>query len=182
LVNILVAVVDSGGGWATLRPAVLLALLVGGVMLASQLLGSISGTIRMIQGELVGDYLRSLVHRQSVSLDLAFYDLPEYYDHLHRARDQAATGPLSLLENIGGLFQNGITLVAMAAILLPYGAWLPVALLASTLPARYVVLRYRSRAHRRWLRTTADERRGLVLRLAVDRPGGCGRAAPVRAG
>jgi ATP-binding cassette, subfamily B, bacterial len=84
-VNSLVAVVDSGGSWATLRPVLLTALLVGGVMLASQLLGSISGMIRMIQGEPIGDYLRSLVHRQSMTLDLAFYDLPEYYDHLHRA-------------------------------------------------------------------------------------------------
>ena len=110
-------------------------------MLVSQLPGSVAGTIRMIQEELVGDYMRSLVHRQSVSLDLAFYDLPDYYDHLHRARDQAAYGPISLLENIGDLIQNGITLVTMAAILLPYGAWLPVALLASTLPALYVVVR-----------------------------------------
>ena len=92
-------------------------------------------------------------------LDLAFYDLPQYYDHLHRARDRGRYRPLSLVESIGALIQNGITLVAMAAILLPYGAWLPVALLVSTLPALYVVLRYRSREHRRWLRTTADERR-----------------------
>ena len=159
LVDGLVQVVGAGFAWETIRPLLLTALLMGAVMLTSQLLGSVSGMIRMVQGELVGDHVRSLVHRQSVALDLAFYDLPQYYDHLHRARDQAASGPLSLVESIGALIQNGITLVTMAAILLPYGAWLPVALLASTLPALYVVLRYRSREHRRWLRTTADERR-----------------------
>ena len=159
LVDGLVQVVGAGFAWATIRPLLLTALLMGAVMLTSQLLGSVSGMIRMVQGELVGDHVRSLVHRQSVALDLAFYDLPQYYDHLHRARDQAASGPLSLVESIGALIQNGITLVTMAAILLPYGAWLPVALLASTLPALFVVLRYRSREHRRWLRTTADERR-----------------------
>jgi ATP-binding cassette subfamily B protein len=140
-VDSLVRVVGAGLAWATVRPVLMTALLMGDVMLVSQLPGSVAGTIRMIQEELVGDYMRSLVHRQSVSLDLAFYDLPDYYDHLHRARDQAAYGPISLLENIGDLIQNGITLVTMAAILLPYGAWLPVALLASTLPALYVVVR-----------------------------------------
>jgi ATP-binding cassette, subfamily B, bacterial len=62
------------------------------------------------------------------------------------------------VESIGGLIQSAITLGTMAAILLPYGAWLTVALVASTLPALCVVLRYRTREHRRWLRTTADER------------------------
>ena len=47
----------------------------------------------------------------------------------------------------------------MAAILLPYGAWLPVALLISTLPALYIVLHYRVREHRYRLRVAADERR-----------------------
>ncbi len=159
LVNSLVRTVGAGLAWATLRPVVLTALLIGGVMLASQLLGGVAALIRLLQGEVVGDYLRALVHRQSVALDLAFYDLPEYYDHLYRARNKAAEGPVSLLENTGSLIQNGVTLVTMAAILLPYGAWLPVSLLASTLPALYVVLRYRAREHQRWLRTTADERR-----------------------
>ena len=54
---------------------------------------------------------------------------------------------LALLESLGGLLQNSITLVAMAALLLPYGAWLPVGLLARTLPTLYIVLHIRAREH-----------------------------------
>ena len=159
LVNSLVAVVSSGGDPATLMPALLLALLMAGVILLTQMLTSIATWVRTIQGELVSDYVTSLVHRQSARLDMAFYDSPDYYDHLHRARAEAGRRPVSLLESLGGLLQTSITLVAMAAILLPYGVWLPASLLVSTLPALYIVLHFRVREHRYRLRTTGDERR-----------------------
>ncbi len=159
LVDSLAAVVGAGGAWETIRPAVLLAILMGGLLLLTQLLEAASGWIRTAQAEYVRDYISGLIHRQSAALDLAFYDSAEFYDHLHRARNEASYRPLSLLENLGSLLQNGLTLTAMGVILLPYGAWLPVALLISTLPAFYVLLKHNLRQHRWWLRRTPDERR-----------------------
>jgi len=53
--------------------------------------------------------------------------------------------PVALVENLGTLFQSGLTLVAMLA---RFGWWLPVALFASTAPALGVVVRYALRQHR----------------------------------
>jgi ATP-binding cassette subfamily B protein len=47
----------------------------------------------------------------------------------------------------------------MAAVLMRYGAWLPPALLVSTLPAFYVVVRASRQYHVWWNATTADRRR-----------------------
>jgi ATP-binding cassette subfamily B protein len=44
-------------------------------------------------------------------------------------------------------------------VLIPYGLWLPVVLVTSTLPALYVVLHFTLRQHQRRVRTTPDERR-----------------------
>jgi ATP-binding cassette, subfamily B, bacterial len=159
VVNRLVALVGSGGDWAALRPAVLLVLAVGVLMLLEQLLSTASAWIRAGQAEAVTDHVTGMVHAQCVRLDLGFYDTPAYFDRLHRARAEAAYRPLSLLESLGALLQNGITLVAMGAVLLPYGMWLPVALLVSTLPALYIALHYRVREHRYRQRVAADERR-----------------------
>ena len=90
---------------------------------------------------------------------LACYDNAEFYDHLHRARAEAGSRPVALLDNPGGILQNSITLVSMLAVLAPFGLWLPGALLASTLPALYVVLRHALDQHYWRMRTTADERR-----------------------
>jgi ATP-binding cassette subfamily B protein len=159
LVNSLVAALGAGTDWARIGPAMVLIGLMAGILLLTEFLRSATSWVRTAQSELVQDYISALIHRQSVAADLAFYELPDYYDHLHRARSDASYRPVALLESLGSLLQNSITLVAMAVVLIPYGLWLPIALLASTLPAFGVVLRYTLRQHQWRLRTTADERR-----------------------
>ncbi len=159
LVDGLVAAVEAGGNWETVQPTLILVALMAGVLLAKELLNSITGWIRTAQSELVKDHINTLIHKKSVAVDLAFYESPEYYDHLHRARAEAQYRPLALLENAGNLVRNSITLLAMAAVLIPLGVWLPIALFLSTFPALVVVLRYSSRQHQWRLSRTADERR-----------------------
>ena len=159
LVDGLVEAVAAGGSWQSVRPTLMLVALMAGIMLVNELLRSAANWVRAVQAELVKDHVHALIHEKSVAVDLAFYESPEYYDHLHRARVEAQVRPLGLLENAGSLAQNGITLLAMVAILLPFGLWLPIALLISTFPALFVVLRYSLRQHRWRLRTTPDERR-----------------------
>ena len=159
LVDGLVAAVDAGGSWESVRPTLILVALMAAVMLANELLKSVTGWVRTAQSQLVRDHISTLIHEKSVSVDLAFYESPEYYDHLHRARAEANFRPLALLENAGALGRNSITLLAMAAVLIPLGLWLPIALFISTLPALVVVLRYSSRQHQWRLRRTSDERR-----------------------
>jgi ATP-binding cassette subfamily B protein len=159
LVDSLVEVMGEGGTWEAIKPTVLLAALMGIVLLLTQLLGSVSNWIRTAQSEAVRDHITSLLQAQALRLDLSFFDSSDYYDHLHRARIEAGHRPVSLLENLGSLLQNGITLVAMAAVLLPYGVWLPLALLASTLPALWVTVAHNLREHLWRQERTADERR-----------------------
>ncbi len=158
LVDSLDALLEAPNSPEALAPAIIYGLLMGAVMLASQVLGSISNWVRTALSELVQDYVNSMVHRQSVALDLAFYDSPEYFDRLHRARAEASYRPVALLENVGSLVQHGISLAALATVLIPYGAWLPLVLLVSMIPALYVTLQHNLRQHKWRLRTTADER------------------------
>jgi ATP-binding cassette, subfamily B, bacterial len=187
VVDGLVAAIRAGGSWEAFRPALLGAGLLGAVLLLGELLGAASSFARRAQSERVRDRIADLLLRQSTRVDLAFYDSPEYFDRLHRARDEAGYRPLALLESFGLLAQNGLTLAAMAAVLLPYGFWLPLALLASTVPALAVVVRQRVRMHRWWLAHTADERRSdyydwvLTARDAAAEVGFFGLGASFRA-
>jgi ATP-binding cassette subfamily B protein len=156
------AVVDSvvaairGQG---VQPAIVAAALMAGVLLASELLRSAASYVRTAQSGLVHNNISALIHEKSVAADLAFYDSPEFYDHLHRAKDEASYRPGALMDSIGTLGQSAITLVAMAAVLIPYGAWLPAALAVGTLPALYVALRFSLLQHAMRRRMTQDERR-----------------------
>jgi len=159
VVDGLVAAMRAGGAWAAFRPALVVAGVLAGVLLLDELLRAAAAFARRAQSELVRDRIADLLLLQSTRVDLAFYDSPEYFDRLHRARDEAGYRPLVLIESFGILLQNALTLAAMAVVLLPYGVWLTLALLASTLPALVVVVRQRVRVHRWWLEHTADERR-----------------------
>jgi len=158
LVDSLVVAIASGAWWQRIEPVVTSAALIVGVLLATELLQSAIEWIRTAQSEHIQDHIRELVHKKSVSVDLAFYETPDYYDRLHRARNDASSRSLALLENGGNLLKDGITLLAMATVLMPYGWWLPIALLVSTLPALYVVFHFNRRYHRWWERTTPERR------------------------
>jgi ATP-binding cassette, subfamily B, bacterial len=156
LVNGITAAVASGAGW---RPILLPAALMAAALLLTELLRGVTQWIRTVQSELVQDHITALIHRKSLEADLAFYESPEFYDHLHRARNEATYRPIALLETLGNLLRNGITLVAMLIVLANFGPWLPVALLASTLPVFAVVLRDAVRQHEFRIRVTPIERR-----------------------
>lgn len=136
-------------------PIALIALL----WLAGQIAASLVTWVRTAQAELVQDRIHSLIHSQALALDVAFYDNPESYDLLHRARVDAITQPIALLESMGALLQNGITLVVLAAMLAGYAWWLPLILVGSALPGLWTVGRYVLREHRWRLANTVNERR-----------------------
>jgi ATP-binding cassette subfamily B protein len=134
------SVVDAVSG----RPARVLwfVLMLAAVMVLIEIVRASINWVRAVQGELLQDHVVGLIHEKSVAVDLAFYELPDYYDHLHRARAESMSRPIAVLENFGSLLQNSITLIAMGAILIPLGPWLAFVLLLSTLPALYIVLRF----------------------------------------
>lgn len=158
LVDSLVAAVNAEGAWERLQPVAILAALMAGLLLLGEFLQGAAEWVRAAQSEHLQDRVSALVHTKTVAVDLAFYDSPDYYDRLHRATNEAAGRPLALLESVGALLQNSLTLLGMAAILVPYGLWLPLVLLASTLPALYVALRFNRRFHF-WRRQTTQDRR-----------------------
>jgi len=159
LVDSLVAAAAAPGDWTRATTAIAIAAFMGAALLLAELLHSASDWVRNVQAKRVEDHINALVHAKATSVDLGFYESPEYHDHLHRARAEASYRPVALLENSGALIQNAITLAAMAAVLVPYGLWIPLALFVSTAPALVVVVRFALRQHRWRLAATEDERR-----------------------
>jgi len=159
VVDGVVASMRSGGSWPDVRHVLLLMLLLGSILLLMEVVRNVINWVRTVQAELLQDHITSLIHEKSVTADLAFYELSDYYDHLHRARAEARYRPVALLGNLGALLQNSITLLAMGAILIPLGPWLALALMLSTLPAFYVVVHYALAEYQWRQRTTGDERR-----------------------
>ena len=149
----------NGSSWPQVRPVLVLLLLLGGILLLMEVVRGGINWVRTVQAELLQDHITSLIHEKSVTADLAFYELSDFYDHLHRARSEAWYRPVALLGNLGALLQSSITLLAMGAILIPLGPWLALALMLSTLPAFFVVVHYALAEYQWRLKSTGEERR-----------------------
>lgn len=158
-VDALISAVRFDFSWPEMQQPLIILVVLGGVLLLMEVVRNTINWVRTVQAELLQDHITALIHEKSVTADLAFYELSDYYDHLHRARMEARYRPVALLGNLGALLQNSITLVAMGAILIPLGPWLAVALVLSTLPAFFVVVHYALAEYQWRQRTTADDRR-----------------------
>jgi ATP-binding cassette, subfamily B, bacterial len=142
----------------TLASAWLPITLIGLLWIASQLLASLATWVRTIQSELVQDHIKALVHRQALNLDVAFFDHPDSYDLLYRASVDAIQRPVILLENLGNLLQNSLTLIILAAFLAAYAPWLPLLLIGSALPGLWAVGNFVLREHQWRVKNTVNER------------------------
>ncbi len=158
-VDALILALRIGGSWPEMRDVLIIVLMLGGVLLLMEVVRHTINWVSNVQAELLQDHITTLIHEKSVTADLAFYELSDYYDHLHRARAEARYRPVALLGNLGALLQNSITLLAMGAILIPLGPGLALVLLLSTLPAFFVVIHYALEEYQWRQRTTADDRR-----------------------
>ncbi len=159
LIDSLIAAVNSGGSSEAWGTVVWWGGIMAAVMILNEVLWEAIGLVRTYQTELLHDYISTLIYRKSISADFAFYDLPEYYDHLHRARTDAIYRPEALLESLGSLAQNAITLLAIGVVIISYGWWLPLILIAGALPALLAALYWTGRHYAWRKRVTADERR-----------------------
>lgn len=157
-IDTLQAALQADGSWQSWRLPLLLLLLAALVQLIGAGLNSLSSWVRAVQAELTQDAINNLIHQQALALDLAFYESPDYYDRLHRAKVDAQNRPVALLENLGNLAQSGLTFVAMTGLLFSFGWWLPVVLLIGVAPALWVVVRQTRRANE-WLQRTTSARR-----------------------
>ncbi len=150
------------------------AILMGAVMLLTQVLDSVGRYVSTAQADLVQDHMKGLIHRQSAALDMAFFESSESYDILNQANTQASNSPLELINNFGAILRHSVTLLAIAGLLVPYGIWLPLFLLVSTVPAFFIVFKYNRIYHDWWMSRTPDRRRAqyydMLLTLDTTAP------------
>jgi ATP-binding cassette subfamily B protein len=133
--------------------------ILGFLLVIEQILRSAGQWVRTVQSDRIQDYMTGLIHDQALTADLSFYDSPAYYDRLHRAQVDAKSRPLQLLEGMGSLGQNSLTMAGMAVLLISYSPWIPLLLLFGALPALWVTLRYIVRFNNWRLGNTVEERR-----------------------
>jgi ATP-binding cassette subfamily B protein len=105
-----------------------------GIVVAGDLLARASSLVDGLLADLFTNRLSVRLMEKSATLDLAFFEDPEFYDKLERAR-RHTSGRIQMLGQLLAMGQDTLTLVTLAGALIAFNAWLMVLLVVATLPA-----------------------------------------------
>lgn len=112
------------------------------VILAAIMLSLITASIKAtssyvteIQALELTDKITDLIHSQSITLDLIYYENPFYQDNLHRAQAEGATKPGKIVTDLVQILQNGISITAIGSLILSFSPIAGVILVCSAIPA-----------------------------------------------
>ena len=113
-----------------------------GVALLNAFLQLMAGLVKEAQSVSVTDHMYDVLHTKSVEVDLEYYENPHYLDTLHRAQQEGPFRPAHIVNGLTQFGQNGISLVAMAGLLLSFYWGVAVVLFMAVVPGILVRIRY----------------------------------------
>jgi ATP-binding cassette subfamily B protein len=92
--------------------------------------------------------IRAEIIRKALTLELTYFEDPEFYDRLQNARREGGYKPVELINDTFLIVQNTITLISFALLMLRFSPWLVAILLATSIPAFIAETRYAERGFR----------------------------------
>ncbi len=137
-----------------------------------KVVSSISSAVIRISGEKVTKVVRVDIMRKASEVDVASFDLPEFYEKLENANREAGMRPVSVLSSTLTIFSRVISLISYITVLaLVPGLWwmAPVMLLVSV-PSAIINFHYR-RKNFNYIRHRSKDRRQMnyYSSLAVNK-------------
>ena len=141
------------------RPVLLVISLAAGIAVFSNVCRVLAGLVNEAQAQAVTDHVMELLHAKSATVDLAYYESPDFYDALHRAQEQAPFRPPRIVRGLVQAGQSTLSLLAMAALLSSFDPAVAFVLCAAAVPGVLVRLRFSNRVYKFERDRTQAERR-----------------------
>ncbi len=122
------------------------------IVLIGNLLSTLSNIIQQLLQEKVSNRVQLLILEKADTLDLAFFENPEFYDKMRQAADQSTYQPVSMISQTFSLFQTTVTMLSMIFLLLQLSWWLALVALIIPIPAFFSSIHYgwRGFQRKRW--------------------------------
>ena len=125
------------------------------------------GLVRQLVGLRLGIDLNVQILEKAQRLELRQFEDPDFYDKLTRARREASTRPLSLIQSNFQVVRNALTLAGYAALLIRFSPWMALAVLVATVPAFLAEARFSGAAFRLRNWRSPDSRRLTYLEYVL---------------
>ncbi|HYL42411.1 MAG TPA: hypothetical protein VEU97_03410, partial [Ktedonobacteraceae bacterium] len=128
------------------------------VLLFSNLLSTLSNIVQQLLQEKVSNRVQILILEKADTLDLAFFENPEFYDKMRQAADQSTYQPVSMISQTFDLFRTAVTMFSMIFLLLQLSWWLAIVAILVPIPAFVSSINYGWRGFQRKRRQSPERR------------------------
>lgn len=128
--------------------------------------------IKMCQSLLraqLGHRVNVLILDKAQELSMAQFEDADFYDKLTRARREASSRPLSLVNRTFALVQNAITLSSYAVLLFQFSAWAVLILFVAGFPSFFAETKFAGDAFRLFRWRSPESRRQMYLETVLAR-------------
>ena len=119
---------------------------------------------------LLGHRVNMMILEKAQTLSLSQFEDSELYDKLVRARREASTRPLGLVNKTFGLLQNAISLAGFTVLLIQFSPWIIILLIVAALPGFIAETFFSNKAFGlfRWRSPEAREQNYLETLIARE--------------
>jgi ATP-binding cassette, subfamily B, bacterial len=118
---------------------------------------------------LLSQRVHEMILEKALRLSLAQFEDSEFYDKLNRARQEASTKPLSLVNRTFSLIQNGIVLIGYAGLLIQFSVLAVVILVLAGLPSFFAEAKFSGERFRVFQWRSPLRRMLLYLEIVLAR-------------
>ena len=129
-----------------------------GITSLTSLLSTLSNIAQQLLQEQVSNRVQLDILKKSSTLDLAFFENPEFYDKMRQAANQSTYQPVSMISQTFDLGRTIVTLITLIFLLLRLEWWLAVIAILMPVPAFFSSTRYGWRGYQ-LMRRQSPERR-----------------------
>lgn len=117
----------------------------------------------------LGHRVNVLILDKAQQLSMSQFEDADFYDKLTRARREASSRPLSLVNRTFSLAQNAVTLVSYAVLLFQFSAWAVVILLIAGFPSFFAETKFAGDAFKLFRWRSPEFRKQMYLETVLAR-------------
>lgn len=138
--------------------------------LVVRLIGNAGSLIERIAGERVMNHIKVKIMNKSRELDLACFDLPEFYSKLENANREAGTRPMQIINSTLRIMSTIITMVSYVVVLGAISPFAPLIVVIISIPSAFVSFVYREKNYNYIKQRSKDRRQmGYYSGLVVNK-------------
>ncbi|MBR2025087.1 MAG: ABC transporter ATP-binding protein, partial [Clostridia bacterium] len=122
------------------------------------LLNSLNSVVIAISGEKVANHIKTKVITKAKDMDLAQFDMPDFYEKLENATREASFRPVQILNATFNMISSFISMLSFVITLIVLSPWAPVIIIIFALPAAIVKFVYGRKSFLYMKRHSKDRR------------------------